>query len=69
MLQTDRKPNQVLRTENEANKKAISVPGTKKGSIINRYPQTTFTGVWIWKGKNNLKFYLPFLGLLEIQES
>lgn len=69
MLQTDRKPNQVLRTENEANKKAIAVPGTKKGSITNGYPQTTFTGVWIWKGKNNLKFYLPFLGLLEIQES
>lgn len=48
----------VQRTQNEINKKAAL---GEKGLIINEFPQTKFTIVLIWKGKDDVKFHLPLL--------
>lgn len=62
MLQTDSKPNQVLRTENEANKKAIAVPGTKKRINNQWVPSNHIHRSLDLEGKEQLEILPSFPG-------
>ena len=52
------KAKSVLRTQNETINKAVP---RRERLISNGYPKTKFTMVLIWKGRDNVKYFLPVL--------